>query len=397
MKKFWKILLLVLAFAAAIGAAVLITYTQTANYYMNEAYPASRTAQKTEEIQAYLDYYFIDDYDDEKLADAAAAAMIEATGDQWSYYLTAAEYDDYVEAMQNAYVGIGVTIAVSEDDGGMLVKDVVPDGPACEAGIETGDVITEVEGQKTLDLGINGTRALVRGEEGTRVHMTLVRDGQTLELDVERRSIETVVAEGELLDGDIGYVRISNFDERCADETIGWIEQLLAQGAKGFIFDVRFNGGGYADEMVRVLDYIQPEGDLFVSVDYAGNREVDTSDASCLGLPVAVLVNEDSYSAAEFFASSFQEFGTGVVVGAKTCGKGNFQTSFQLTDGSLINISIGKYYTPNGVSLTETGITPDIELDLSEEEYAKLYTKTLEKSDDPQLQAAIRALGENIS
>ena len=166
---------------------------------------------------------------------------------------------------------------------------------------------------------------------------------------------------------------------------------------KGIIFDVRLNGGGYKDELVKVLDRLLPEGILFQSEDYSGKKEIDRSDAEQLSLPMAVLVNQDSYSAAEFFAAALQEYGAAVIVGSRTTGKGNFQNAFRLSDGSLLNISIGKYYTPNGVSLTETGITPDIELDLSEEEYAMLYTKTLEKSDDPQLQAAIRALGENIS
>ena len=200
-----------------------------------------------------------------------------------------------------------------------------------------------------------------------------------------------------MLDGGIGYVHIANFDRRCAEETLRCIDELLAQDAKGIIFDVRLNGGGYKDELVKVLDRLLPEGILFQSEDYSGKKEIDRSDAEQLSLPMAVLVNQDSYSAAEFFAAALQEYGAAVIVGSRTTGKGNFQNAFRLSDGSLLNISIGKYYTPNGVSLTETGITPDIELDLSEEEYAKLYTQTLEKSDDPQLQAAIRALGENIS
>lgn len=397
MKRFWKIFLLVLAFVVAIGAAVLITYTQTANYYMAAAYPSSRAAQKTDEIQAYLDYYFIDEYDEEALADAAAAAMIAATGDEWSYYLSADEYVDYVESMENAYVGIGVTITADEEAGGMRIEDVTPDSPAYEAGIQIGDIVLQVEGQNTIDIGMDGTRNIVRGEEGTTVNLLLRRGDETFELDIERRSIQTTVAEGEMLEDNIGYVKISNFDERCADETISCIETLTAQGAKGFIFDVRFNGGGYADEMIEVLDYIQPEGDLFVSVDYAGNETVDTSDADCLGLPVVVLVNEDSYSAAEFFASSIQEFGTGEIVGAQTYGKGKFQTAFQLSDGSLINISIGKYYTPSGKSLSETGVTPDVAVDLSEDDYVRLYYGKLPYEEDAQLQAAIAAIRAKIS
>ena len=390
MKKPVKILLLVLLFLFAIGVTFFITYREAGALYRLEMSSGSSASLKTAEISSYLERYFIDDYDEKELADAAAEAMVEATGDRWSYYLSAEEYADYEEMMNNAYVGIGVTILESEDDGGLRIESVTPGGPADEAGIHVGDILISVEGQSALELGTSGTRDVVRGEEGTDIHLTIRRDGKDMELTVTRRSIETEVASCEMLDGKIGYIKIAN-------ETIDCIEQLLAQGAKALLFDVRFNGGGYKDEMVKVLDRLLPEGELFRSVDYTGAEEIDTSDAECVTLPMAVLVNEDSYSAAEFFAAALQEDDAAQVVGSKTTGKGNFQTAFRLSDGSLLNISIGKYFTPNGVSLTETGITPDIELDLSEEEYAKLYTKTLEKSDDPQLQAAIRALGENIS
>ncbi len=390
LKKWQKILILVLAFAVAILGSSIVT--------MRLTYRAQTPVEaKTAEIGAYLDRFFIDEYDEDALADAAASAMVEATGDRWSYYLTAEEKSSYDEQMQNAYVGIGVTITVQEELGGMRIEAVTAGGPAEEAGLLAGDIITEVEGEKTLDLGMTGTRTRVRGEEGTFVTLTILRGEERFSVSVERRSIQTPVAVYELLDGQIGYIKIANFDSRCAEETNAAMDALIAQGAKALIFDVRYNGGGYKDEMVKVLDKILPEGILFQSEDYRGAKQTDRSDESCIDLPMAVLVNQDSYSAAEFFAAAIQEYDWGRVVGTKTVGKGNFQTAFTLSDGSMLNLSIGKYYTPQGRSLTDTGVTPDVEIALSDDDDAKLYYGQLEKADDAQLQAAIREITQKLS
>lgn len=390
LKKWQKSLILVLAFAVAILGSAIVTMQLT----YREQTPAEA---KTAEIGAYLDRFFIDDYDEEKLADAAASAMVEATGDRWSYYLTAEEKSSYDEQMQNAYVGIGVTITAQKELGGMQIEAVTADGPAEEAGLLTGDIITEVEGEKTLDLGMTGTRTKVRGEEGTFVTLTILRGEESFPVSVERRSIQTPVATYEMLDGQIGYIKIANFDTRCAEETNAAMDELIAQDAKALIFDVRNNGGGYKNELVKVLDKILPEGILFQSEDYQGSKQIDRSDADCIDLPMAVLVNQDSYSAAEFFAAAIQEYDWGTVVGTKTVGKGNFQTAFTLSDGSMLNLSIGKYYTPQGRSLTDTGITPDVEIALSDKDGAKLYYGQLEKADDAQLQAAIREITQKLS
>ena len=390
LKKWQKSLILVLAFAVAILGSAIVTMQLT----YREQTPAEA---KTAEIGAYLDRFFIDDYDEEKLADAAASAMVEATGDRWSYYLTAEEKSSYDEQMQNAYVGIGVTITAQEELGGMRIEAVTAGGPAEEAGLLTGDIITEVEGEKTLDLGMTGTRTKVRGEEGTFVTLTILRGEESFPVSVERRSIQTPVATYEMLDGQIGYIKIANFDPRCAEETNAAMDELIAQDAKALIFDVRNNGGGYKNELVKVLDKILPEGILFQSEDYQGSKQIDRSDADCIDLPMAVLVNQDSYSAAEFFAAAIQEYDWGTVVGTKTVGKGNFQTAFTLSDGYMLNLSIGKYYTPQGRSLTDTGITPDVEIALSDEDGAKLYYGQLEKADDAQLQAAIREITQKLS
>ena len=400
MKKGWKIVLAILcAFVIAAGSFI------AAVQYLNTRYAAALSAReedspvqaKAAEVQEIIETYFIDDYDEDTLADGAASGMVDATGDEWSYYLSADEVAAYEESMANAYVGVGITITEDAEAGGMRVEEVVSGGPAEEAGIRVGDLLLAVEGEDVLTLGIDGTRNLVRGEEGTHVNMHFSRNGTEYDVSVERRSIETPVVTGELLDGSIGYVKIDNFDERSAAETIAFVKDLIGQGAEALLFDVRFNPGGYADELVKVLDYLLPEGDLFRSVDYAGREEVDTSDASCVELPMAVLVNEDSYSAAEFFAAALQEYEWATIVGSQTYGKGNFQTAFYLSDGSMVNLSIGKYYTPGGKSLSETGVTPDVVVDLDDEQYALLYYNALEQADDPQFQAAIDTLTQKIS
>ena len=400
MKKGWQIVLAILcAFVIAAGSFI------AAVQYLNTRYAAALSAReedspvqaKAAEVQEIIETYFIDDYDEDTLADGAASGMVDATGDEWSYYLSADEVAAYEESMANAYVGVGITITEDAEAGGMRVEEVVSGGPAEEAGIRVGDLLLAVEGEDVLTLGIDGTRNLVRGEEGTHVNMHFSRNGTEYDVSVERRSIETPVVTGELLDENIGYIKIDNFDERSAAETIAFVKDLIGQGAEALLFDVRFNPGGYADELVKVLDYLLPEGDLFRSVDYAGREEVDTSDTSCVELPMAVLVNEDSYSAAEFFAAALQEYEWATIVGSQTYGKGNFQTAFYLSDGSMVNLSIGKYYTPGGKSLSETGVTPDVVVDLDDEQYALLYYNALEQADDPQFQAAIDTLTQKIS
>lgn len=347
---------------------------------------------KLDQLGDLIETYFIGEVDRAKLEDAAAAAMVNSLGDKWSYYMTAQDYRAYMEQMQNAYVGIGITITLSEDESGFDVIQVNEGGPADEAGMLAGDVIIEIEGQSAAGMSTAGARDLVRGKEGTQVALGIRRGDETLNMTVTRATVETPVAEAQMLDSGIGLVIIYNFDERCSEETIGAIEDLLAQGAEALIFDVRGNPGGYKKELDKVLDYLLPEGPLFRSEDYRGKVFVDESDANCLEIPMAVLVNGDSYSAAEFFAAALDEYDAAIVVGEQTTGKGYFQSTFELDDGSAVGISIGKYTTPNGVSLADVGITPEICVEVDEETAFQIYAGTLDPADDPQIQAAVDAL-----
>ena len=347
---------------------------------------------KLEELEALIEEKFIGEADPEKLADAAAAAMVKATGDRWSYYIPAEEYASYREQSENAYVGVGMTIQATEDGSGFLILDVVPEGPAEEAGIRVKDLLIRVEDTDVRALTAGEVRNLVKGEEGTYVSLTILRRGTNETISVQRRRVETPVATFEMLEGNIGLVTIENFDERCAEESITAIKTLRKNGAEKLIFDVRHNPGGFADELVDLLDYLLPEGELFRTVRYDGKEQVDKSDAACLEIPMAVLVNSYSYSAAEFFAAALREYEAAVVVGEPTVGKGYFQTTYRLSDGSAVALSIGEYFTPKGVNLAEEGVTPDVVVTVEEQEAEGIYYGTLTPEEDPQIQAAIKAL-----
>lgn len=347
---------------------------------------------KLEQLADLIDSNYIGEADRTQMEDAAAHAMIASLGDRWSYYIPASEYAAHMEEVANAYVGIGVTITAAEDGSGFVIKAVNPGSPAEEAGLQVGDVLTEADGISAAGMTTTELRDIVRGKEGTFVSVTVLREGQSLTFSVERREVKTPVATGTMLPGNVGLVKIVNFDSRCAEETLAAIETLLAEGAEKLIFDVRHNGGGFAKEMVKVLDYLLPEGELFRTVDYKGSENVDASDENCLDIPMAVLVNASSYSAAEFFAAALREYEAAIVVGEQTSGKGYFQYTYELQDGSAVGLSSGKYFTPKGNSLEGVGITPDVEVSVDEATASAIYYETLAPEEDPQIQAAIQAL-----
>lgn len=350
---------------------------------------------KLTELEKLIENQFIGDVDADVLRDAAADAMVEAMGDRWSYYMTAQEYESYKQQMANSYVGIGVTVEMDPEGRGAKVLQVTAGGPAEAAGILAEDVIVQVEGKSCEGIPLADMSNLIRGEAGTKVGLTVLRDGKTLDILVERKSIQTAVATGEMLPGNIGLVTIVNFDSRCCDETVAAIEELVGQGAQKLIFDVRYNPGGYKVQLVQLLNYLLPEGLLFRSEYYDGTVQDDESDERCLEMPMAVLVNGSSYSAAEFFAAALRDYDWAVVVGEQTCGKGYFQNTYALSDGSAACISIGKYYTPKGVSLAEVGgLTPDVVVEVDEKTAAAIYAGTLDPMEDPQILAAIDALKE---
>ncbi|MEA4822495.1 MAG: S41 family peptidase [Clostridiaceae bacterium] len=349
---------------------------------------------KLNEIRAYLsEYYILNDLENDTLIEGAAEGMISALPDGWSYYMNASDYAASLDTASDDFVGIGVT-AYFDESAGLRVTEVYTDSPAHRAGIRFFDLITAVDGRDTLALGSTAAFDTVRGEEGTDVVLTIFRasTGETQDITVTRERITERELQSELLEGNIGYIRISSFSENANTQFRAAVEELITDGAQSFIFDVRFNPGGRLDVLADMLDLLLPEGTLIRWVDKKGIEGTLSSDASYIDMPMVVLAHEYSYSAAEFFAAALQEYGAATVVGMKTTGKCYAQTTYKLSDGSAIAISTLQYTTPSGKSLGGIGITPDYEVPLTYEETVNFSAMTF--AEDPQMQKAIELLSK---
>ena len=344
------------------------------------------------EAMVLINARFVGDHDIGKAADAAMDGLITGLGDRWSYYVDAKGYENLKNSKDNAYVGIGVTVSYPEGEEGLYVEAVAENGPAAAAGLRPGDTILAVGEVRLAGEDRSRGTELIQGEAGTQVELLLGGGGgEERTVSVTRGRVEEHPVSYALLADGTGLITIQNFNSRCADEAIAAVDDLREQGAERLVFDVRNNGGGFLDELTRLLDYLLPEGPIFRSQTKAGRETVVSSDAGCVEMPMAVLVNENTYSAAELFAAELQEWDWGEVVGVQTFGKGFSQQTFPLLNGGAVNLSTAKYFTGQGNCLIGVGLTPDRVVELDEEQAAKLRARILDPAEDPQLQAAIAA------
>ena len=344
------------------------------------------------EAMVLINARFVGDHDIGKAADAAMDGLITGLGDRWCYYVDAKGYENLKNSKDNAYVGIGVTVSYPEGEEGLYVEAVAENGPAAAAGLRPGDTILAVGEVRLAGEDRSRGTELIQGEAGTQVELLLRGGGgEERTVSVTRGRVEEHPVSYALLADGTGLITIQNFNSRCADEAIAAVDDLREQGAERLVFDVRNNGGGFLDELTRLLDYLLPEGPIFRSQTKAGRETVVSSDAGCVEMPMAVLVNENTYSAAELFAAELQEWDWGEVVGVQTFGKGFSQQTFPLLNGGAVNLSTAKYFTGQGNCLIGVGLTPDRVVELDEEQAAKLRARILDPAEDPQLQAAIAA------
>ncbi len=340
-------------------------------------------------VQTYLlaRFAFVEpDADLEGATDKALSAFVDGLGDRWSYYLPAQRHQETIERRANSYVGIGVTVDSVSREEGLLVQSVTRDGPADKAGVLAGDVITAVDGASIAGEGRETTSDLIRGEEGTKVALTLLgEDGASRDVTCTRATLHNSSAQGRLLDNKVGYVQLSNFYSGSADSFQAEVDALLEQGAESLLIDLRGDPGGYVSELEQILDYLLPEGPVFTHKPRWWFKSVYVSDENCVDLPMAVLVNQHSYSAAELLAAQLRESVDAPIVGERTSGKGYSQLTFPLANGGGAGLSTAAYCTGGGHSLIGEGIVPDVELSLPE-------GAALGGEDDVQLKAALELL-----
>lgn len=320
----------------------------------------SEVEGKLNAIDSVLESFYFGDVDDETAKDNIYKAYLSSYGDKYTMYYTADEYKALKESTNGKFYGIGAVCQLS-GEGGVLLVDVYDNGAGYQAGLRSGDRVVNVDGRDITGMELSSAVALIKGDKGTSVTLEVIRGTERLTFSAVRDAVEAKTVSYTLLDNNIGYLSISQFEEITTKQFKAAVEDLQSQGMKGLVIDIRNNPGGLLDTVVGMLKYMLPDGLIVYTEDKQGNRkEYKGQDNDEFNLPLAVLVNGNSASASEIFAGAIQDYGKGTIIGTQTYGKGIVQTVKPLTDGSAIKFTIAKYFTPKGQDIHGKGVTPDM-------------------------------------
>ena len=377
--------------------AAAVTFSITMIYYMDvfngKVYNLKEREtmySKLSELDRIVRANYVGNIDEDALNEALADGYVAGTGDKYARYFTPEEYESYMIDLEGRVVGIGIS-AQQDPSGYILINEVYADSPAAIVGLQAGDFIIKVD-----ELDVNAetyqqAADAIRGEEGSKVNITYRRDSEDTTIEVTRRKVDIPTVFSRMIDSNVGYVQITEFNESTATQFSKQVDELIGQGAQALVFDVRNNGGGTLNSVTKMLDKLLPEGDI-VSAEYKdGTVEVlAKSDADEITLPMVVLTNEKTASAAELFTQALRDYGKAKSVGSTTYGKGTMQTVKKLNDGSAVNITIARYLHPNGVCYDGEGIKPDYEVELTADMEANF--ENLDETTDPQLKKALEVV-----
>ena len=350
------------------------------------------TLNKLDVIEETIEKYYLEDVDEQTLEDGIYKGMVESLGDPYSTYYAPDELEQIQEKTEGIYYGIGAYIGIDTETSLPRLTGIIDGTPAQESGLRAGDLIYQVDGTDVQGLELEQVTSLVKGEEGTTVHLTIIREGESdyLEIDVVRRKVESPTVNQEMLDDRIGYIQITEFDTVTLDQFTEALAVCRGKGMEGLILDLRGNPGGNLSTVCEIARQILPEGLIVYTEDKNGKR----TEYSCDGEhemteELVVLVDGNSASASEILAGAIKDYGIGTLVGTTTFGKGIVQRIISLTDGSAVKLTVSHYYTPNGNNIHEVGIEPDVEIAFDGDAY---YNDDV----DNQLQKAIEVMNEKL-
>lgn len=351
--------------------------------------------EKVNLLSDVIDQYYYKDITDEEKMEGIYKGLMSSTNDKYTDYYSPKEFKDLMVTMEGDYGGIGATLSQDKVTKEVSVVEVYEGSPAARAGLERGDIVISVDGHLGTDESLDDFVQRIRGEEGTSIEMVYKRDDQEHTIEITREEVIVPSVSHRMLDDKIGYIRISSFVNGTQKDFEDALADLQSQGMQGIVFDMRDNGGGMVDSVVAILDDILPAGTVVYTMDKSGKREDYTSDdAKKIEIPVTVLVNENTASAAEIFTGAIRDFNYGTIIGTNTFGKGIVQSTVPLSDGSAVKITVATYYTPSGECIHEKGIKPDIELEFS---YADENPTEYDELKDNQVQKAMEVLGEKLA
>ena len=367
------------------------TTGQTASSALDEAVVTGDTNRKMMAIEDVIKRYYLDDVDKATLEDGIYSGMVDSLEDPYSAYYSAEELEEMQQEVEGIYSGIGAYVALDATTGLPVISGVIEGTPSETADLREGDIIYMVDGTSTQGMTTADVVKLIRGEEGTTVHLTLVRESAKdyIEVDVERKQVETPTVNHEMLENNIAYIQITEFDKITSDQFSEALAACKAKNMEALVLDLRSNPGGSLDVVCDIARKILPKGLIVYTEDKYGEKEEYTCDGeNALTIPMVVLVNGYSASASEILTGAIKDYGIGTVMGTQTFGKGIVQRVIGLSDGSALKLTISNYYTPKGQNIHGVGIAPDVEVPFDAEGY---YDKGI----DNQLDAAIAYLQEN--
>lgn len=351
----------------------------------------NKVTDKEEEIYNTIDEYYLNGIDNDKMKDGIYKGMVDSLGDPYTVYYNSEEYKQFTSSSSGTYSGIGVAVSQNVTTGAITIVKTFKKGSGEKEGMKPGDVIYKVEGKRIEGLELSKVVSMIKGEEGTFVKVTVLRDGKEIEFNLERKKLEVDTVNYRMEDRSgkkIGYISVSEFDEVTASQFKSAISELSKEGMEGLVIDLRDNPGGLLDVTCEMLDRMIKKGLLVYTVDKYGKRvDEDATDSDSFDKPVAILVNGNSASASEVFSGAMKDYKAATLVGTKTFGKGIVQSIVPFGDGTAMKVTVSKYYTPNGVNIHGTGIEPDVVVELSKDatkngKYDRKYDNQLTKALD---------------
>lgn len=352
-------------------AIISCIVTAMLTFVFTTAYNVSMAEnQKLRVIDGYLDSMYYGEYEKNYAMEQAYKGYVASLGDPYTEYFTKEELESFNSYMDNSYCGIGVSVTNDTEKNAIVVLDVFDNSPAKEAGIEPGDIIKKVEGVEYTGAELDEAISKIKGDEGTEVKITIVKSstGKEQEIVTKRQNVVMNTVESEIIDGNIGYIYISQFGNNTANEFATKLDELTAKNIKGLVVDVRDNPGGTTVAVEAVASCLLPKGEvIYYTSDKAGNKDYIKTKMDGIDIPLVVLANENSASASEILVGAIKDHDRGTIVGTKTFGKGVVQTIVGLEDGSALKITIERYYTPDGHYIHDKGIEPDYYVELGEE------------------------------
>lgn len=383
------------AVCLVIALMVVIVKETMLHSTVGSGFMTKHGVEKVNLLSDVIDKYYYKDITDEEKMEGIYKGLMSSTNDKYTDYYSPKEFKDLMVTMEGDYGGIGATLSQDKVTKEVSVVEVYEGSPAARAGLERGDIVISVDGHLGTDESLDDFVQRIRGEEGTSIEMVYKRDDQEHTIEITREEVIVPSVSHRMLDDKIGYIRISSFVNGTQKDFEDALADLQSQGMQGIVFDMRDNGGGMVDSVVAILDDILPAGTVVYTMDKSGKREDYTSDdAKKIDIPVTVLVNENTASAAEIFTGAIRDFNYGTIIGTNTFGKGIVQSTVPLSDGSAVKITVATYYTPSGECIHEKGIKPDIELEFS---YADENPTEYDELKDNQVQKAMEVLGEKLA